>query len=182
MSPESHRWKRAYTEDVESQNDLPRVELTKSQKAWLSRAWTHYFGFIPNGIPIYNEQEGFAHRPGIHIHWHHIVPIGEATRIDGKDHNFYNNPRNLAPICEINHTVRHAQEEDFIIHTDTHDAMIGYHESGRSSFEHMSEERKRKTELGMGYHNTDYDQYLLDLADIVVSRYEIDYPEDRYEL
>ena len=107
---ESRHWKWAFEpkEDVETPYEKPRVELTRGQKAWLGRAWGHTFGFIPNAIPIYNESEGFAHRPGVHIHWHHIVPIGEMTRMDGVNSHHYNNPRNIVPIESFNHNGQRA--------------------------------------------------------------------------
>lgn len=179
MSPESRRWKRAYTENVEAPYDHPRVELIKQQKDWLGRAWVFSFGYIPNAVPIYNEEEGFAHRRVIHLHWHHVVPIGEMTRLNGTNSTSYNNPRNIVPVESLNHTGFKALDDDFVIHEDTKQALREYWEN-KKAFADMSDDRRELTAAGMIYHASDYDVYFLQLADEVSSKYELNHPEDPF--
>ena len=179
MSPESRRWKRAFEENVERPYEHARVELTKQQKDWLARAWIHAFGYIPNAVPIYNEREGFAHRRVIKLHWHHITPIGEMTRLNGTNSTSYNNPRNIVPVESLNHTGFRALEDDFVIHEDTKQALREYWEN-KKAFVDMSEDRRELTDRGMVYHETDYDEYFLQLADEVSSKYELDCPHDKF--
>lgn len=177
------RWKRAYELDPESTPETPRVELKATQKAWLVRAWTHYFGFLPNAIPVYNERQGFFHTPVIKIQWHHIVPIGESTRLYSEGSEIYNDPRNLVPISELNHVGKGAWEDDEVIHEDVQELWKTYYQAkqeGRNPFKELSEQRRRMTDIGLIYHNPVYDEYLLDIADQVVSTYRIEVPEDVY--
>ena len=44
----------------------------------------------------------------------------------------------------------------------------------------MGNERRKLTAIGRPYHNTEYDEYFLQLADEVVSRYSLDYPDDHW--
>lgn len=178
-------WKRAFEIDPEATaTEKPRVEVTTRRKSWLARAWTYFFGYIPNAIPIYNEREGFAHRPGKNINWHHIETIGEATRIHGEDEHYYNNPRNLVPVDVVNHVGTGATEDDFVIHEDTQRAkgLYGLFKQGKieNPYKTMGDERRKLTSAGLIYHNPDYDEYLRDLADQVVSTYQRDHPDDVY--
>ena len=177
------RWKRAFELDPESTTETRRVEISPKRKAWISRAWIHSFGFLPNAIPVYNERKGFFHTPGFKIQYHHVIPIGESTRLYGEGDEMYNDPRNIVPICEVNHVGKGAWIDDFIIHQDVHELWKIYREvkaAGGNPFKELSLERRRMTDAGLIYHNAEYDEYLLDLADRVVSSYQRDHPEDRY--
>jgi len=173
------KWKRAFEIDPESTPETKRVEITAKRKAWLVRAWIHYFGFLPNAIPVYNERQGFFHTPGIKIQYHHVVPIGESTRIYGEDHEIYNDPRNLVPVSALNHIGDGAGEEDTVLHPDTQEAKKNYR-TNKNSYQDMGTERRKMTDAGLIYHNPEYDEYLLDLADQVVSTYQRDFPQDKY--
>lgn len=173
------KWKRAFELDPESTPEGKRVELTARQKAWLVRAWSHFFGYIPNAIPAYNEKRGFFHTPAIHVNWHHLQTQGESTRIYGEDHHVYNDPRNLVPVSALNHVGDGADEEDMVLHPDTMQAKKNYGRN-RNSYADMGIQRRKMTDAGLIYHNPDYDTYLRDVADQVVSKYETEHPEDRY--
>ena len=183
MSREAREWKKAFDSnyDVENPPEVPRVDLTVKQKNWLVRAWTFFFGGVPNGIPVYNEREGFAHRPANQTHWHHIEPIGESTRLHG-DYN-YNHPRNFAPVDARNHVGRGADDDDFVIHTDTKEAtglwgLFKKKEIQENPYTTMDRNRREATTRGEKYHETDYDSYLTDTAREVVDKYTQENPED----
>lgn len=173
------KWKRAFEIDPETTTESRRVEVSSHRKGWLIRAWTYFFGFVPNAIPAYNEKRGFFHVPAIHVNWHHIQTQGESVRIYGEDHTIYNDPRNLVPVSVLNHTGDDANEEDFVLHPDTQQAKKNY-KTNRNSYTEMGIERRRMTDAGLIYHNPDYDTYLRDLADQVVSKYQTEHPEDTY--
>ena len=172
-------WKRAFEIDPETTTESHRVEISSHRKAWLSRAWIHYFGFLPNAIPVYNEKKGFFHTPTIKVNWHHIQTQGESVRIYGEDHEVYNDPRNLVPVSALNHVGDGADDEDFVIHEDTRQAKKNYR-TNRNAYQDMGTERRRMTDAGLIYHNPEYDTYLRELADQVVSTYIRDFPEDMY--
>ena len=173
------KWKRAFEIDPESTLESKRVEITARRKSWLVRAWTYFFGFLPNAIPAYNEKKGFFNTPAIHVNWHHITTIGESTRIYGEDHEVYNDPRNLVPVSALNHIGDGADEDDTVLHPDTQEAKKNYR-TNKNSYTDMGAERRRMTDAGLIYHNPDYDTYLRDLADQVVSTYQRDFPQDKY--
>lgn len=177
------KWKRAFEIDPETTTESHRVEVTAKRKAWLVRAWTYFFGYVPNAIPAYNEKKGFFHTPAVKAQFHHVVPIGESTRLYGEGDEIYNDPRNIVPVSEFSHVGKGSTDEDFIIHQDVHELWKTYHkikESGGNPFKELSIERRKMTDAGLIYHNNDYDEYLLDLADMVVSKYKQDFPNDEY--
>jgi len=173
------KWKRAFELDPETTTESRRVEITARRKSWLIRAWSYFFGYVPNAIPAYNEKKGFFHAPAIHVNWHHITTIGESTRIHGEDHEVYNDPRNLVPVSALNHVGDGADENDTVLHPDTQIAKKSYG-SNRNSYADMGKERRKMTDAGLIYHNPEYDTYLRDVADQVVSKYQIEHPEDTY--
>lgn len=176
------KWKRAYDIDPEAPTDSKRVEVSSHRKGWLIRAWSNFFGYVPNAIPAYNEKKGFFHTPAIHVNWHHITTQGESMRIYGETHEIYNDPRNLVPVSALNHVGDGADEDDFILHEDTQQAKKNYRGSsnGDSSYSQMGVDRRIMTSAGLIYHNDDYDTYLRDVADQVVSKYELEQPDDTY--
>lgn len=178
------KWKRAFEIDPESTTESHRIEVTARRKSWLVRAWTYFFGFLPNAIPAYNEKKGFFHTPAIMVQFHHIVPIQESLRLFGEDNDFYNDKRNIAPISELNHIAVGADEFDFVIHSDMRgiNKLYGEYREGKiaNPYQTMGINRKLLTDAGLPYHEVDYDMYLLDLADMVCSKYEVNYPDDRY--
>lgn len=173
------QWKRAFQIDPETTTESHRVEVTAKRKAWLVRAWTYFFGYVPNAIPAYNEKKGFFHTPAIKVNWHHIQTQGESVRIYGEDHEVYNDPRNLVPVSALNHVGDGADDEDFVIHEDTRQAKKNYGRN-RNAYADMGTERRKMTDAGLIYHNPDYDTYLRDTADQVVSTYQRDFPQDTY--
>lgn len=175
MSKEVRFWKR--TECNNFQVEEKRVDLKSIQKKWLVRAWTYYFGYLPNARPVYNENEGFAHRPAIEVNWHHIRPIGETQRLDSQGSWVYNQPRNFVPLDKVNHIGINRDEEDYVAHPDTQEALKNY-KVNSNSFQDMGRNRRHLTNIGLIYHNPDYDQYFIDLADRVVNKYITDFPCD----
>lgn len=178
------RWKRSYELDPELPLEEDRVELTKHQKMYLDRAWVYSFGFLPNAIPVYNERQGFFHTPGIAVQFHHILPIQESLRIFGEGSYFYNDKRNIVPVSALNHIGQGADEFDWVVHNDMRGIGIQYgafrEGRGDNPYKTMHLTRRQLTDAGLPYHEIDYDMYLLDLADRVISRYEIACPEDIY--
>lgn len=177
--PRSRNWKRCF--DADFQVEKKRVDLKPRQKQWLTRAWTHYFDYLPNARPIYNEREGFAHRPGSETQWHHIQPIGETSRLDSQGSWAYNQPRNFVPLDKINHIGINKNDDDFVAHLDTQEALMNY-KGDKSAFYEMGQKRRELTNMGLIYHNPDYDTYFRDLADRVVTKYTADFPDDRWPL
>lgn len=177
IEPQVRNWKRCF--DVDFQIEKKRVDLKPIQKKWLARAWIHYFGYLPNARPIYNECEGFAHRPSKETHWHHIQPIGETQRLDSQGSWIYNQPRNFVPLDKINHVGINRDEDDFVAHPDTQEALFAY-TGDKSAFFEMGKKRRELTSMGLIYHNADFDVYFRDLADRVVTKYTTDCPDDRW--
>lgn len=172
-------WKRAFEIDPETTTESHRVEISSHRKGWLSRAWSYFFGYVPNAIPAYNEKKGFFHTPAIKVQFHHITPIGESTRVYGEDNSYYNDPRNIVPVSELNHIGTGADEEDTVLHPDTQEARRSYGKN-HNAYADMGTERRKMTDAGLIYHNPDYDTYLRDTADQVVSTYQRDFPQDKY--
>ena len=192
---EARGWKYAFDpdHDVEHPVERPREDLSAAQKSWLKRAWENfsqaYLGFdhVPNAVPIYNEDEGFAQRPAIEPHWHHIQPVGVANRVTGED---YNHPRNIVPVEARNHVgkgIRTQEEldEEFVLHEDTWRATRDYSrwangEIKENPYATMGKERRIATKQGKIYHDDSYDDHLYDLAERVTTLYQAEHPEDKW--
>src|SRR3990167_5017175 len=191
-------WKEVYEHGDE--NDMPqypkRVDLTERQKNWVKRVWSWaavaLMGLnvetVPDAIPRHSEDGRELFVPAVTPHIHHIRPIGESLRLDGRDD--YNRPDNLAPVSarlHIGKGVRPGDEdEDMVIHKDTMEALRNYGEWARNGrdtinpMQLMHSDRSRKTEEGQIYHNDMWDEGLNDLTRTIIDKYRQEHPGDNF--
>jgi len=176
-----------------NQQESPREDLSESQKNWVKRAWTWasvaIFGMdeecLPNAIPQYSERKGWFWRKSVNPHIHHLSPVGIQNRVMDEP---YNEPRNLAPVDEVNHVGKNAHEDTFVIHRD---AMIANQEygiwakggkKGTSPYEQMGIDRRIATKHGDLYHDSRLDEHLRETTDRVVTEYARTHKEDKWPI
>lgn len=189
-------WMRNFLNGDDPDTYPPRVDITEKQRKFLDRMWICYavgvLGFalplVPDAIPYYSEKNGFIYRPAIKRHYHHIVPVGESLRLDGRDD--YNRPENLVPVSARRHVGQGVHEgdedEDEVLHPDTMEAFRSYGKfkqaGGPNPMHEMHEYRRGQTERGLIYHNDMYDQHLISLAQEVCDYYRKENPNDQWSI
>jgi hypothetical protein len=188
-------WKRAFDEgyDVESPPTEYSTGLTKGQKNWLRRAWTDYFGYIPNAMPFYSEEKGFYLLPSNGTtQWHHVEPQGWTKRV--LNNITPDRPDNLVPIDAINHIGKgykgEIEDTSFnyvpVKHVDTTWANRNWyrHTQGKIGNTHrlVSIQRRELTFKGKPYWNTDFDEYMKELSEQVSWAYINKCPEDLWPI
>lgn len=170
--------------DVENPPELPRVDLTQSQKNWIKRAWEEFFGYVPNAVPSYSEKDGVTLQPAEEVHIHHINPVGSASRRDSEPYNY---PKNFVPVEASSHVGKGLKKDDerFVIHQDTREALENYgaFKAGNldeNPFKTMGEDRRDDTLHGRDYHDSRLDGFFRTLADMVVSAFTRSHPEEPF--
>lgn len=144
------------------------VELTKKQRNWVIERDDNRCNF-----PLHWTDDSYdrcgRRRLFNEVHVHHIVPYSWASRRLGWEAEEINNPYNLITLCKDHHFA-------YVHGTDMRDIFQQYRDN-RQAYQIMFERRRRLTDQGIPYWDTQWDDVFKRIAEGRTDRHIINVSE-----
>ena len=132
------------------------VELTKKQRTWVLDRDDNRCNFPTHYTEQTYDRCG-RRRLFTQVHVHHIVPYSWASRRLGWEPEDINSPYNLISLCKDHHF-------GFVHGTDMRDIFQQYRDNNQA-FQIMFERRRRLTDQGIPYWDTQWDDVFKQIAE-----------------